>query len=231
MVAIQLVIKNPTATSVVHSIVVDSESSVLQLKERLSVEYPGNPPASTQKLIFSGRLLQDASTIGDLLAQHDTSFPQTFHIVVSSSLSSSSLSSPSPTSSSSASSSTSPSRTTPVAVPSSPSIQPPPQSPTAVCLVGQSVDSIDRSNVTGKQIMYVLMVMLLVWLIRSIVRVLLMPLLPRPRRHTINNTIPATTSNSYSNSSSMSCQSSLSQSVDVQCVFGTYHAAAAATTM
>jgi len=69
MVVAQLVIKNPAATSVVHTIVVDALSSIAQLKSRLAVEYPGSPAPTTQKLIFSGRLLQDTDIIADILSQ------------------------------------------------------------------------------------------------------------------------------------------------------------------
>lgn len=79
---VNLTIKNANTRFADFQIEIPLKDTIATLKQRLSEQYPENPPPSAQKLIFSGRLLQDQSTLEEILNQHDTSFPQTFHIVI-----------------------------------------------------------------------------------------------------------------------------------------------------
>jgi hypothetical protein len=78
---LHIVIKNPTH-STDFRLDIPISSTVLDLKEKLSQSYVNNPPPSTQKLIFAGRLLQDYHLLSEILRQHDILIPQTFHLVV-----------------------------------------------------------------------------------------------------------------------------------------------------
>mmetsp|Transcript_34646 Transcript_34646/g.86953 ORF Transcript_34646/g.86953 Transcript_34646/m.86953 type:complete len:413 (-) Transcript_34646:92-1330(-) len=84
-VVINVVIKNPGNASVV-----DFKTQVLlsmtvgDLKAQICREYEGNPPPSSQRLIFSGSLLRDEGAhLADVLRSVDHTAPQIFHMVVS----------------------------------------------------------------------------------------------------------------------------------------------------
>ena len=64
--SVKIIVRN--ISSKVEDYVVDIELSktVGDLKKHLQENYPTKPSASTQKLIFAGRLLQDSSTFEEL---------------------------------------------------------------------------------------------------------------------------------------------------------------------
>jgi len=82
MSKVLLVIKNPVNQSYDFKVEVELQKTVGELKQLISQQYPNNPAPQAQRLIFAGKLLEDQFTLDDLLKQHDTSFPQTFHLVV-----------------------------------------------------------------------------------------------------------------------------------------------------
>jgi len=87
MQPITLIIKNPSTTSGVNDFQVKIESvkKIIDLKEILAKTYPGFPSIGSQKLIFAGKLLQDDSTIAEILKNHE-GFSFIFHLVVRSSM-------------------------------------------------------------------------------------------------------------------------------------------------
>jgi len=58
------------------------DSTVLDIKERISQQHPEQPKPKDQRLIFAGKLLLDSLRTEDVLHQHDTKQPQTFHLVL-----------------------------------------------------------------------------------------------------------------------------------------------------
>lgn len=65
---------------------VSLQSSVLELKTRLSQEHPQKPEVTRQRLLFSGKLLQDSQILNQLFNPqiHNLELPQKFHLVVQS---------------------------------------------------------------------------------------------------------------------------------------------------
>jgi len=82
MAKVSLVIKNPGNQSIDFRTEIELSKTVGDLKQLIAQQYPNNPAPQAQRLIFSGKLLEDSNVLTDLLKQHDTSFPQTFHLVV-----------------------------------------------------------------------------------------------------------------------------------------------------
>lgn len=96
---VNVVLKNP-ARNGDFKLQIGLQESVIDLKRRLTAEYDNNPAPDQQKIIFAGKLLQDDSILADVLQQvsphslffhlicfliflqHDTTLPQTFHIIV-----------------------------------------------------------------------------------------------------------------------------------------------------
>lgn len=66
--SVRIVIKNPTQ-STDHRLEAPLNSTVGDLKQKLSQQYVNNPAPSSQKLIFAGRLLQDEAILSDILRQ------------------------------------------------------------------------------------------------------------------------------------------------------------------
>ena len=68
---VQLIIKSPSNSLETDALrlTVPLEGTVRTIKEALQQAHPEHPPPSTQRLIFAGRLLQDATPTADVLRQ------------------------------------------------------------------------------------------------------------------------------------------------------------------
>lgn len=84
--AVNLIIKAPNQQIKDQVIKCDLSWTIGHLKEYLSEVYPGKPESLHQKLIYSGRLLNDSSQLKDILRQHDGLEDQayTVHLVCTS---------------------------------------------------------------------------------------------------------------------------------------------------
>lgn len=82
---ITVVVKNPANHgSVDYTTSVPASFTVGDLKLRIASELEGNPPPSTQRLIYSGALLRDdAQGLLETLGSADLSAPAVFHLVTS----------------------------------------------------------------------------------------------------------------------------------------------------
>jgi len=80
---IELIIKNPSSSSLDFKIQANLSDTIEQLKYQLFEKYPSNPRIEQQKLIFAGRLLKNESLLSEVLNQYDTTTSHTFHIVIS----------------------------------------------------------------------------------------------------------------------------------------------------
>ena len=82
---ISVVVKNPANHgSVDYTTSVPASFTVGDLKLRIASELEGNPPPSTQRLIYSGALLRDdAQGLLETLGSADVSAPAVFHLVTS----------------------------------------------------------------------------------------------------------------------------------------------------
>jgi hypothetical protein len=67
-----IIIKNPAKTGDFKTQVPLHTTSVLELKQLLEREYEGNPHSGDQRLVFAGKLLNDHSSLQELLAQVPT---------------------------------------------------------------------------------------------------------------------------------------------------------------
>ena len=127
--SVTVVIKNPANNgNVDYSTEAPLGWTVGQLKLRIAREYDGNPPPSTQRIIFSGALLRDDDAVlRDVLGSADVTAPQVFHLVTSQSNASTPAGTPStsvrPSPSPSPSSSVA-TRRDPVGTPHAPSTSP-----------------------------------------------------------------------------------------------------------
>eukprot|EP01118_Nematostelium_gracile_P015686 TRINITY_DN6330_c0_g1_i1.p1 TRINITY_DN6330_c0_g1~~TRINITY_DN6330_c0_g1_i1.p1 ORF type:complete len:268 (+),score=82.75 TRINITY_DN6330_c0_g1_i1:54-857(+) len=83
MPSIRLLVKNPAAHIADFEVEREIQSTIGDLKQFLQETYPNNPEVSRQKLIHSGKLLQNEMTLYDVFKLNDTTLPQTIHIVVS----------------------------------------------------------------------------------------------------------------------------------------------------
>lgn len=84
---VQILIKSSSPRVKDFSLFFDIGATVDSLKQYLSLHYPNNPPASLQKLIFAGKLLQNNMILEEVFKQRDISIIQTVHIVISPSFS------------------------------------------------------------------------------------------------------------------------------------------------
>ena len=82
---ITVVVKNPTNYgSVDYTTSVPASFTLGDLKLRIASEMEGNPPPSTQRIIYSGALLRDdAKPLLETLGSADVSAPAVFHLVTS----------------------------------------------------------------------------------------------------------------------------------------------------
>ncbi|KAG1688818.1 Homocysteine-responsive endoplasmic reticulum-resident ubiquitin-like domain member 2 protein [Nymphon striatum] len=82
---ISLVIKAPMQSLTDFVIKCSEDWTVLKIKTHLSEVYQGNPGVDTQRLIYSGRLLQDNLSIKDFIRKFDDNNTQThvLHLVCS----------------------------------------------------------------------------------------------------------------------------------------------------
>ncbi|BFZ19866.1 hypothetical protein BsWGS_22904 [Bradybaena similaris] len=92
---VTLIIKAPNQRLADHTVECLMGWTVQKLKQHLEVVYPTKPKHSEQRLIYSGRLLQDSQTLKEILRQYDDSpsSKHTVHLVCSSVIDSSSASS------------------------------------------------------------------------------------------------------------------------------------------
>lgn len=67
------------------SLDISEDLTVGDLKSRIESEFPSNPSSSSQKLIFSGRLLSDEEALADVTRRYNSSSAHTFHLLVTSS--------------------------------------------------------------------------------------------------------------------------------------------------
>lgn len=100
--SIQLIVKSPNQSMKDFPVECRPNWSVRVLKQRLSMTYPSKPSPSNQRLIHSGKLLQDHMITGEVLKQPEGGGVVTVHLVCVQSSDSNSgtvSSSPSPSSS------------------------------------------------------------------------------------------------------------------------------------
>lgn len=55
----EIALKIKTANESAFNITIDPSSTVLQLKQKIASEGPGNVPVEQQRLIFAGKVLKD----------------------------------------------------------------------------------------------------------------------------------------------------------------------------
>ncbi len=63
----QVTVVNPVLDDYQHETVVPMDITILDLKQRLAVDYPGQPPASQQRLIYDGTLMLDTICLKSIL--------------------------------------------------------------------------------------------------------------------------------------------------------------------
>jgi len=82
MQEVNIILKNPYGSD--FSITVSLSISVLELKQLVQAEHPDKPPIDRQRIIFSGRHLQDNEILSSILRadQHDLTMPQKFHLTI-----------------------------------------------------------------------------------------------------------------------------------------------------
>ena len=66
--SVRLTIKNPSSRDDFSLEISLHGTTVKEIKQRLSQEYPSQPPVTQQKLIFYGRLLQDSDPLSQVFA-------------------------------------------------------------------------------------------------------------------------------------------------------------------
>lgn len=86
-VSVTLVVKAPNQKVADQTVECALNWTVKKLKEHLSLVYPSKPTEHQQRIIYSGKLLQDDLTLKDVLCQHESSENiHTVHLVCSNSL-------------------------------------------------------------------------------------------------------------------------------------------------
>eukprot|EP00898_Chlorokybus_atmophyticus_P007804 jgi/Chlat1/8024/Chrsp7S07771 len=80
---VSIVVKNPAAAGRPDfQTQVPLSLTVAQLKEVFAQQYPGQPEAAQQQLIYAGHVLHNEQMLADLFSTVDTSTPQVVHMVV-----------------------------------------------------------------------------------------------------------------------------------------------------
>jgi len=74
-------IKSPSAQYQDLELTCDIENTVIQVKKRISEEFPTKPSVTGQKLVYSGKILKDLDKLSDILRFEDEVTKFTFHLV------------------------------------------------------------------------------------------------------------------------------------------------------
>ena len=71
MLEVKITVKNPSSQypDFPIDVTVNNHIKVIDLKKIIEKDYPSNPPANLQKLIFYGKVLQDDALLKDLFDQ------------------------------------------------------------------------------------------------------------------------------------------------------------------
>jgi len=83
METVQIKIKSPSAAIPDLEFKCDLNERILQIKKRISENYPTKPAESAQKLVYSGKILKDSDPLCDILRFEDECSVFTFHLVCS----------------------------------------------------------------------------------------------------------------------------------------------------
>jgi len=83
METVQIKIKSPSANIDDLQFDCNLKERIIQIKERISVSFPTKPSESAQKLVYSGKILNDSDRLSDILRFEDECSVFTFHLVCS----------------------------------------------------------------------------------------------------------------------------------------------------
>lgn len=86
---ITVYVRSPSLNETLH-VETSLDATVISLKKSIESTHPDHPSASDQRIIFSGKLLQDTDTLIDILKKVENGVTPTFHLVVKPSLQSTS---------------------------------------------------------------------------------------------------------------------------------------------
>jgi hypothetical protein len=81
---LSLVIKNPHMEEAFQNFRMDAaaDTTILELKTRLTERYPTSPSVFSQTLIHGGRIVKNDSTLAEVISKHHGDGPKTFHLIV-----------------------------------------------------------------------------------------------------------------------------------------------------
>lgn len=80
---IPIKVKSPSANIEDLMLKCDRDESIIQIKRKISESFPTKPAPSTQKLVYSGKILKDSDHLRDVLRFEDECTTFTFHLVCS----------------------------------------------------------------------------------------------------------------------------------------------------